>query len=148
MKKYVLSALALVMLMLCNVVALTSCSEDDELTGDGSELAGQWVLVKVTEFVNGEKVSNDQFPAEERVMVMTFNTDGSCTSQWAGESSENGTWVLSTDGKQLTVGMGGESETVNVEQLSSSTLVLSYEGVEEDMGETVSYKSVMTYTKL
>lgn len=148
MKKNILSILNLVMLTLCSVVFLASCSSDDDSGAQGSGLTGQWTLVKATVYVNGIMISDDEFPASGRVMVMTFGADGNFSSQWADESADIGTWTLSADGKKLTVAMDGDSETANVEELSSSTMVLSYEEMVEDMGETARYKSVMKYVRL
>ena len=61
----------------------------------------------------------------------------------------SGKWVLSDDGKGLTVTIDSETPmSITVKELSSSKLVIYYEEEFEDMGDMIHLKSEMTYARL
>lgn len=112
-------------------------------------LVGQWVLIKDMTDINGE-TDTEEYPAEAREEILTFKADGSCSCQWPSENqTDNGKWVLSDDGKGLTVTIDSETPmSITVKELSSSKLVIYYEEEFEDMGDMIHLKSEMTYARL
>lgn len=152
MKKSVFSFLTVLAMVFFTTVSLTSCSDDDneQTTGNGIDkelLFGQWVLIKDVTDMGGE-TDTEEYPVESKEEILTFDADGTCSSEWPSENqTDNGTWVLSEDGK-LTISMNGDVMSLTVKELTSSRLVIYYEEVFEDMGEVIHFKSEMTYARL
>lgn len=152
MKKSVLSLMTLLMVTFFMSVSMISCDDDDEKNGGQTAkemLVGQWVLIKDMTDINGE-TDTEEYPAEARQEILTFKADGSCSCQWPSENqTDNGKWVLSDDGKGLTVTIDSETPmSITVKELSSSKLVIYYEEEFEDMGDMIHLKSEMTYARL
>ena len=147
-KKNTLARLTLFMLMLCMTFTITSCSEDEESNVQVSKdmLIGQWILVKDVVTVNGES-ETDEYPVEAREEVLTFNSDGTYSDQWPSDNEiDYGTWQMAADDK-IMLTMDSESIVLTLRELTSSKLVLYYEGVFEDLGETIYYQTEMVYVK-
>ena len=101
-------------------------------------LVGTWGVesVDMSEMLAGlteeEKAMYESFmPMMEEAfkkMEMTFKADGTMTTKanmMGQESSDEGTWTLSDDGKTLTTTTGGKEEKIAVEKLTSSELTLA-----------------------
>ena len=101
-------------------------------------LVGTWGVesVDMSEMLAGlteeEKAMYESFmPMMEealKTMEMTFKADGTMTTKanmMGQESSDEGTWTLSDDGKTLTTTTGGKEEKIAVEKLTSSELTLA-----------------------
>jgi hypothetical protein len=60
-------------------------------------------------------------------MLLTFRADGTMSTKanmMGTESSDEGTWVLSKDGKTLTTTSNGKTDNIVIEKLTKSVMLL------------------------
>ncbi|TVR76088.1 MAG: hypothetical protein EA409_13795 [Saprospirales bacterium] len=124
----------LIFFVLC-ISLLTACSKDDDNGGNSVTIIGTWTAesIKITideetfDFLD-ELLMNCPVRAEA---TSSFNEDGTGLGEnkCQGEVVESYefTYEFSADGKMLILTQSGESNQYNVDQFTSSRLVLSQE---------------------
>jgi len=135
-------------------LTLTSCDKDNDTNGNGSsdELIGKWTITSSTYeiTVNGDNIIQylmeamglTETEAEEfaefffsdmgATGTIEFKSDGTYVAISDGETDE-GTWVLSSDNKTLTMDKGTEYEAaIAVISLTSTKAVMEFTQTETD----------------
>jgi hypothetical protein len=100
-------------------------------------IIGTWGVesVDMSEMLNGvpeeEKAMYEAFlPMMDeafKTMLLTFRADGTMSTKanmMGTESSDEGTWVLSKDGKTLTTTSNGKTDNIVIEKLTKSVMLL------------------------
>lgn len=62
-----------------------------------------------------------------KTMLLTFRADGTMTTKasvMGTESNDEGTWIMSKDGKTLTTTSNGKSDNLIIEKLTKSAMLL------------------------
>ncbi len=113
---------------------LTACSKDDD-NGGSASIIGTWEVESIQLTVAGETFDEleeifEDCPGEGQG-ISTFNEDGTGIGEFRcdGELIEtyNFEYELSSDRKKLSFTESGDTFNYNVDQLTSSRMVLSYE---------------------
>lgn len=107
-------------------------------------LVGEWQVQEVDMSSVMETIPEEQrafmeamLPMMEEAMksmTMNFSADGKVVTKSAmmgQEQEEEGTWELSEDGKTLTIDNKGNKQSMNIDELSGSTMKVT---VKEDEG--------------
>lgn len=117
----------LLYLFMAATVLFTSCKKDDgamDTEDNEANIVGTWKLISVTE--NGESLSIGNCD-----ILTTFNENGSGTiidpEPPNCENTESFNFTYSVSGNQLTINEDGESSLQEIETLSETQLVLTYE---------------------
>ena len=137
-----------------SMVAITSC--DSLGTNSESDLYGIWnfddVTIEITanggDFVDllvdefGFTLENAEAQLDTMMMdleaeisgTIEFKDDNTYNTQMTDDAPDNGTWTLSEDGITLTiVDSELDSETLTIDKLTSSSLIISLPTEEEDI---------------
>lgn len=145
------------LLIVTAMLTFTSCDSDDDKDPSGESLiVGTWTyesstvdikvddvdlieyLIDVLEL--GEEEAEDlelewQEDFDLGIESWEFEADGTFTYE-ADEETATGTWSLSNDGKTLTITESGESQSAEVETLTSGVLELYIsDSFDEDLNE-------------
>lgn len=136
-----------ILLSLVTLLFLASSCESDDKEATEADLIGTWIIDESEVEVEIEGLSLLQFLittlmiSEEEAQAMideftseigdingtiTFNEDNTYTLT-DEDYSEDGTWELSEDGTELQITEDGEMTTFNIESLSSTSMVFSWE---------------------
>lgn len=122
MKK--LKVAALLMCFVAFSFAMTSCQKAEDL------IIGKWKLVKVVD--NGRTYTE----GEEIGSIWEFKADNTLTMgmEYAGQSiNVPGTYTI--DGDKLTMTVYGEIQTMNIDKITKSKMILSDPDKPEDTAE-------------
>lgn len=153
------------------VIFMASCEKDKDGGSNANDIVGNWTITKsemsvtvngidfVQYLINELGLSQSEAEAYEELFfseitgTVNIKSDGTYEANFEGEIT-TGTWELSSDNKKITMDKGTEDEMVmNVESLSSSKLVLSYEESETDdmnsdgTDDTILAKVKLTFSK-
>ncbi|MGA8854772.1 MAG: lipocalin family protein [Christiangramia sp.] len=71
-----------ILILLLSMSLLTSCSDDDSNSSDGTQIVGKWYLESVRS-VGGDNLLNEC----NQDSFIQFNTDGTANSEFYGDSS-------------------------------------------------------------
>ena len=147
MKKFFMATMVVA---LFGGLLLTSCVPSSESGSD--MLIGKWALTGAKEEHNGQVVW-EEYIGTELTQTYTFRADGTgsigeTTSSWRVD------FVYTHKGKQLSLLFRSGSSSYTVDELTSSTLILSHSGHEysaavgEDPARDREYKETEIYTKI
>ncbi len=151
MKKLFLCAAALLA-----AISFPGCSDDDEGVEVSVEsLVGRWSCYQEDDWYGGELDSDDEFGDGVDLYIMEFNADGTCgmfDGLYLSELDNENNWVRFTytlHGSQLIMQESGvvndpRVEKCSVTKITSSELVLTYQGVDEG----VKFKEIYYFRRM
>lgn len=130
-------------LVLSVSILFVSCSKEDDKSKTELLTQAGWKPVSIQVDLGSGTYVNESIEACAKDDVLKFETNHSYkttigTKCDPSETDENGTWVLSSDEKTLTLDSG---DPVSVETLNNSTLVI----VESEVigGMTIKYRATL-----
>ena len=106
-------------------IAISSCSDDDEIAFTKTQLLTQapW---KYSTISTGDATFDALFQLFFTGFTITFNTDGTTLVTFASDS-ETGTWEFTTNETKILLDKGTmDEQTFDIESLTAATLVFTF----------------------
>jgi hypothetical protein len=142
-----LSFLSIALLTFC-ILFFSACKKDDELS-TRDKLIGKWNYesFKYEEYEDGQLVDS----GSETIggSTIEFKDNGTFISSFTDEDgntdSDTGTW--SVDGNNLITGEADDIQTIEIQEITTTKMVLVFDDEDNYDGTTYRYRDEITFKK-